>query len=316
MLHDDPIGGPIREEALRWAVRAGDPAFDDWDGLLAWLEQDPAHGAAYDAVSAAAADAADAQSQLANEAPLADNDDEETGGAPRHGVWVGGAIAACLSVAVFVGLWNPGSGMTEYVTAPGETQEIALANGDTIALAGGSTLLLRDGAEDFARLETGQALFSLRAPNAAPFTVEAGDATLVDIGTVFDVSTGTGGLAVAVSEGAVVVNPDAQRVRLDPGDLLTRPDGSNTYTIRSIPLAQVGEWREGRVTFDQASLTAVAAELTRATGISFAAAPADTGTAISGSVLVGSLAEDPRLLGPLLGVNVRRDGQRWVIEPL
>ena len=38
----------VREQAAAWAVRSGDPAFDDWDGFTAWLEQDPAH--AFDGV--------------------------------------------------------------------------------------------------------------------------------------------------------------------------------------------------------------------------------------------------------------------------
>lgn len=35
--------------AQRWAIRVGDPAFDDWEALTAWLEADPAHLAAYEA---------------------------------------------------------------------------------------------------------------------------------------------------------------------------------------------------------------------------------------------------------------------------
>ncbi len=42
----------IKEAARLWAVRVGDPAFDDWDGLTRWLEASSAHLVAYEAAVA------------------------------------------------------------------------------------------------------------------------------------------------------------------------------------------------------------------------------------------------------------------------
>ena len=39
----------LNEVARGWAIRVGDPAFDDWDALSEWLEADAAHLAAYEA---------------------------------------------------------------------------------------------------------------------------------------------------------------------------------------------------------------------------------------------------------------------------
>ena len=39
MAHD----ARIEEQAAAWAVRTGDPAFEDWEGFTLWLERDPAH---------------------------------------------------------------------------------------------------------------------------------------------------------------------------------------------------------------------------------------------------------------------------------
>jgi transmembrane sensor len=77
---------------------------------------------------------------------------------------------------------------------------------------------------------------------------------------------------------------------------------------------RVGEWREGRLTFDGAPLATVAADLTRATGLTFVAAPAVAGRTVSGSVLVAPVKADPQALGELFGVRVRRDGDRWIID--
>lgn len=49
----------LKEVARDWAIRVGDPAFDDWDALTRWLEADPAHLAAYEAAVHAADWAAD-----------------------------------------------------------------------------------------------------------------------------------------------------------------------------------------------------------------------------------------------------------------
>ncbi|MBW8910312.1 MAG: DUF4880 domain-containing protein, partial [Sphingomonas sp.] len=43
----------MREEAAGWFLRQRDPARADWDGFVAWLEADPAHNVAYEAVALA-----------------------------------------------------------------------------------------------------------------------------------------------------------------------------------------------------------------------------------------------------------------------
>ena len=305
MPHDDTI----REQAVAWAVRTGDPAFEDWDGFTAWLEQDAAHAAAYDAVSAAVAEAAEDEA----ERPVVANDEEPA--RPLHTRrWFGGALAGCLATLAVLGVWQFGSDSETFVTAPGETRLIALEDGGTIELAGDSRLVLDDENARFARLEAGQALFTIAHDEANPFVVEAGEDTLVDLGTIFDVRTGNGLLTVAVSEGAVAFNPKRQDVLLRPGDVLNSAVGSAEYTVKQLPLAQVGEWRSGRLTFQQSTLAEVATDLSRATGIAFAAAPESANRRVSGSLLVAPVNEDPRALGPLLGVTLRPEGERWVIE--
>ncbi len=306
MLHDDTI----REEALAWAVRTGDPAFDDWDGFTDWLEADPAHAAAYDAVAAAVADGTEAEAAR----PLADNDDDEAAGNRFSRRWVGGAIAASLAAMVAFGVWQADGSPTTYTTAPGETRLIALDDGGSIELAGGSRLVLGEEGDHFARLEDGQALFTLHHGASDPFTVAIGEDRLVDIGTVFDVRTGNGALSVAVSQGAVLFNPDGQNVRVDPGQVLTSAAGSADYEVTSVPPEMVGEWRDGRLTFQQASLAKVATDLTRATGIDFSAAPGNESQSVSGSVLIAPLKDDPQAIGALLGISVRKGKTGWVLD--
>jgi transmembrane sensor len=79
----------------------------------------------------------------------------------------------------------------------------------------------------------------------------------------------------------------------------------------AIDPAGVGEWRRGRISFENAGLAEIAAELTRATGVTFTAVQSET--RLSGSIALQAVRADPRALEPLLGVSVRAEGGAWVI---
>ncbi|MFC0686226.1 FecR family protein [Novosphingobium clariflavum] len=303
----------IRDQAARWAVLTGEPGFEDWEGFMQWLEADPAHARAYDAVSAAVAQAAELAAQAPEPVTPAANDDDtdhSAHAAPRR-FWLGSAVAASLAVIGSLWVWH-GSSRDLYTveTAPGQMRSLDLENGTRVDLAGATVIRLDRKDARYAELDTGQALFTVRHDAARPFHVEAGDATLVDLGTVFDVTREGAHLSVGVAEGAVGYNPKAENLRLAPGDRLVAEAGA--VTLDKVPASQVGEWREGRLTFDAAPLREVADRLSRATGIAFAARPGAE-MAISGSILVTPVRDDPQMIGALLGLDVRREGDRWMI---
>jgi transmembrane sensor len=297
----------LHDEATAWAVRTGDPAFDDWEAFTAWLERDPAHAHAYDAMVAAVAEAAEALPPV----PRAGNDDEPADRTRRR--WIGGALSVVLVGAAALGVWQARGGSYAVETAPGEVERIALEGGGEITLAGGSRIVLERGDSRSASLEQGQALFTLDHDRAAPFTLKVGGDTLVDVGTVFDVTRTAEGLRVAVSEGAVVLNPGEDDARVSPGQVLSKDTATGSYVIGAVALDQVGEWREGRLTFQDASLEEVAAELTRATGTAFIASPRAGGQRVSGSIALEGVRRDPRTVGALLGVGVAHSGTAWEI---
>ncbi|TDW63434.1 FecR family protein [Novosphingobium sp. PhB55] len=317
MSEDDKI----RAEALDWAVRAGDPAFEDWEGFTRWLDENPAHAAAYDRIAASVLDGAEL---IAAATPANDDGGETpvpTGAAPRRSArpWIGGALAASLALVAGLWMWQAGSrDLYRIETAPGQVRTVVLDAQTRVDLAGGTAMAFDRKDPRFARLESGQALFTVRHDEARPFRVTVGKDTLVDVGTVFDVRSQSGDLSVAVSEGAVQFNPEAQDLRIAPGEILQRRGRSGDYTLGKIAPEQVGEWRGGRVTFQDTALSAVAADLARATGVDYRVAPGSAERQVSGSLLVAPLRKNPAALGPLLGVEVRAerpDGAdpRWVI---
>ncbi|QNE05664.1 FecR family protein [Croceicoccus marinus] len=307
----------IREQALEWAVRTGDPDFADWDAFTLWLERSPAHTQAYDRIAAAADEAADllqsaapANDDIANDGYA--DDDPATGETPRPRRWIGGMLALILVALVSLGLWRQmAPDLYTIETAPGEMQVVALGSGSQMRLAGGSRVVLDRDDPRFASLEHGRALFSVRHDESDPFVVTAGQNRIVDVGTVFEVRLDPEAFGVAVSEGAVQFDPDGQDVHVAAGQALRRtPDG---YQLADIDPAQVGEWAEGRLTFDAETLAAAAQDLTRATGLRFAVDPASADRVVSGSILVAPVRDDPRSLGPLLGLRVRSQSGGWII---
>jgi transmembrane sensor len=298
----------IREQAVAWAVRTGEPAFEDWDAFTAWLEEDPAHARAYDEVLAAVADAAEALPPL----PPAQNDDEPSFPTRRRR-WLGGAIAASVAVVVALGVWQARPATYAIETAPGEVRVVELDGGDRIALAGASRIVLDRRNPRTASLEQGQALFTLDHDPDAPFTLSVGEDTLVDVGTIFDVRHTPEGMALAVSEGAVVFNPARQNVRVSPGQRLTSATGSDQYRLSAVPAGEVGEWREGRLTFQDTRLEDVALDLSRLTGVEFTVAAPSADRRVSGSLVIDPVRRDPRALSALLGVAVRHNGEAWEI---
>ena len=132
---------------------------------------------------------------------------------------------------------------------------------------------------------------------------------MVDAGTIFDVRMVGASLDVAVAEGAVIIDPETQGVRVDAGERAVGTGG--VFQVDRFDAASVGEWSRGRISFQNATLADIAADLTRATGTRFASA--DTATRLSGSIALDAVRADPRALEGLLGVRVSAQGEGWVI---
>ncbi|QQN74315.1 FecR domain-containing protein [Croceicoccus sp. YJ47] len=314
------IDDTVRNEAAAWAVRTVEDDFDDWGAFTAWLEQSPDHARAYDLTMAAAADGAQAfAAELRSTAPgsvsppVPANDFEPVfDRAPRR--WLGPAMAACLAVVAALWLWQWFDRATVYHTEAGEMRNIALADGSTIRMAGATRLALDAGETRHARLEQGQAVFDIRHDEDNPFEVEIGGARLVDAGTVFEVTVRDAEVDVAVAEGAVIYNPAGQGARIEAGQTLVFARDGHSIRRGTMPVAQIGEWTTGRLTFQDAPLSRVADDLSRATGHIYRVGRGADGHVVSGSVTIDPLRSDPASAGPLLGLNVRREGDIWLLD--
>lgn len=303
----------MEEEAIAWLIRQRDPSFDDWETFEAWLAADAAHARAYAETAAADRDldallagvSWPAEAELESDDPIV----------PTRRRWLGGALAASVALAVAAGSWLawPSRDLYSVQTAAGERRTLVLA--DTKLELNGETRIELDRKDQrFARMERGQVLFTVKHDPARPFRLETADATLVDAGTTFEVTTGDGALDLAVSEGMVVVDPGKAGIDVPAGQRFTLARGQRTGRLSTVRPADVGAWRNGQLFYDGAPLSRVAADLQRNLGVPVSVGDAVAARPFRGVVrLDGGVEPTMARLNILLGANVRRSGKGWVI---
>ncbi len=299
-----------QDDAIAWHVRLGNPdaTGDDWADFTDWLEADPANADAYDAVAMADATLAEARGTSAS----ANNDNLpiQTSWHQRRGFF---AIAAGVALAVVATPYLlSGRSLEEFSTRPGETRDIALGDGSHIILNGDTKLKLDRKSNRFAELASGEALFSIRHDSAKPFEVQIGDATLRDIGTIFNVRHDDGELDVAVSDGAVQYNPDGEGLTVPAGNWLQIANGQRVPIVKAIDKASVAGWRTGILTYQEQRLSILAADLSRSLGTKVTVSPDIANRQFSGSIRV---ERDQSLLfsrlEALLAIHATHSDKGW-----
>ena len=299
MTHDSDR----REAALDWLVRTNDPEFDRWDEFTAWLEQSPGNADAYHSLAGAEAEmlplveAAPDAGEIPKRRPV------------RRGMALAASVAAlaALTTAVIAPRMMP----VDYSTGSGEIRVIALGGQDELVMNGETRLQLSGWDRRTVRLEQGQVLLRLHAPDGDKIEVISGDLELVDVGTVFEVSRDGRQTRVLVSEGAVVADPGGARLQLAAGQRLDTVDGAALLQAMPADIASVGSFERGQLSYLDEPLQNVIADLSRSTGIDFSASAAISSRRFTGTLSVAEVKRDPRSLGPLLGVPIERSGQGW-----
>lgn len=298
----------IDEAAARWHFRqAADDM--DWDGFTLWLEADPRHRAAYDAVALL-----DERIDRARPA-LARLTAEASPAARRVSPWIGwsaaaAAVAATIAVTVtqFPGTPPATQRLEEiaYRAPAGKVRNVQVAEGLTAAVSPGSEL--RVASRDAPITLEGSAFFDVRHDADHPVVIEAGGYEIRDIGTRFEVMSGSGMLRVAVIEGRVAVkSTTAQEVEVPAGQVLTLgPNGASE--LRPGNGAEVASWRRGTLVYDDVPLGMVAADLSRYGGQPIEVDPVAARRRFSGVIAPGDRAAMAATLAELTGLHARTDG--------
>lgn len=306
----------LQDRALDWLIRVNDPAFDDWAEWDAWMAADARHAETYWRLAEAEAEAVDVLT-----AALAPNVRwVMTGPASRRDGFRlprRSALAAAFAILALGGGWFAWSERPQpwvIQTAAGEMRTVSLSDGSTVFLAGATRLTLDRRTPRSVSLDAGQALFEVTHDAARPFIVEAGNATLTDLGTTFDVTRMGAEVRVSVSEGIVRVDVQDATATLHAGDGAIAAPGR--VERRTVAPEDVGGWRQGRLSYSGERLGVVAQDLERALNRPISVSPSLTNRRFSGSLTTtADQAEQRDRLNRLLGVSVAEDGQGWRLEP-
>jgi transmembrane sensor len=292
-----------RDAALDWLVRTNDPEFDGWDEFTDWLQADRANADAYHELACSEAELL----PFVRAVP-------ERRGRIRHLWRPGAAIAASIAVvASAAALIAPRLAPAPFSTAPGQVRTIPLGSEDRLVMNGGTALELGGLSRRHIRLKQGQILVDLRG-SASGTEVESGDLTVVDVGTIFEVSRDGNRSRVAVAEGRVIADPDGARLRLGPGEVLDTRDGAATLRSRTADPSAVGSFARGQLIYTDERLERVIADLRRSTGIDLRVSDAIRTRRFSGTLAIAEVRRDPRSLAGLLGVSMKHSGEQWVLE--
>jgi len=293
----------IRDVAAQWHV-ALDNDDMDWDAFTAWLEADPRHRVAYDEI--ALTDAALEDHRAALHVPVVANDDMAAHPEVRRRrwwAWSGTAAAAALAI----GLALPGflAGPDQIYTTEATARQVTLADGSTVYLAPRSRLVLSGRDRDHLALNGG-AIFDIRHDPARTLSVDADALTIRDIGTRFDVQAQDGHVRVSVAEGKVEVagDPLAAPVPLSAGRGFDFDRAAGTSTVSAVRSEDVASWREGRLTYTDAPLSLVAADLARYAGVRVVVPDALRGRRFSGTLVIDDGDAAIRDLAEVMGLRL------------
>lgn len=182
---------------------------------------------------------------------------------PRNKRWVGSTVAL-IAVVALAFVFSNTTVDQQQITKIGETRQLALADGSVIEIDAATELRVEYTLwRRRITLERGQALFKV-APGLRPFEVKAGEGTLRDIGTTFNVLEDQGKVTVSVEEGAVEISLDsiAKKSLLTGGQQATYGAGEISVP-RSITPQAAEAWLGNRWIFEDASLGEVSRQINR-----------------------------------------------------
>ena len=280
---------PTHLAAAEWFVRLQNSAMSLEDTLAwqGWLNESPANARAFarieevsQALRSVPLPSAVPAHQFASDrydasVPLKEWQPPRT----SHWPWITIALAAvCAGVVFSTVFWKAPAPVT-FRTAVGENRPLTLKDGSTIALGGDTWIeVVLSKAARTVELKKGEALFRVAKDATRPFAVRAGDATVVAIGTAFNVQRESDRAIVSVTEGRVLVEPAGdflpvavlqefkpklRTVRLDAGQQTTAGSAGIEEPSKVEDPAAATAWQTGRLAFHLQPLRYVLEDVNR-----------------------------------------------------
>lgn len=276
------------DQACAWIARLRSDALSTADRreFAAWMVQSPENRRAFDEMSELWGDLGalahlpldelfpgSARRIRANRSDNSASADRASGWNLPQWLMGGGLVAACLTIALWVGSeWLGGGDFRQqtYATAVGETRTVALADGSRVQLNTNTELRVSFSREERrTRLLRGEAYFDVTRQTARPFTIAAGRANIRVLGTRFNVERNPGNTRVSVTGGTVAVSEAQAASGLRPESV--KLNRNQKVSVSAAGIGQVGatsadealDWTRGVLVFDRTPLAEALEELNR-----------------------------------------------------
>lgn len=275
-LAEDSEARRIAAEAADWVTRHAEPdrPVHQQEAFETWLAADPRHLEAYERISRAWTDIGD----LGHLRPMAEREPRTMRAVLAHLLRppvFAGAFAACAAIIIAV-LAAPAimpRPAPQYATEIAQIEPVRLEDGSVVTLGAQSAIDadFSDASRRQVTLRSGQAFFEIAHNTDRPFYVVAGDVSVRVVGTKFDVRQGPEQTIIAVREGVVQVAAGGDSPRaLRAGDqaiiehrttfFVTRPVATE---ISAVAPENVAAWRDGRLSYNDAPLSELVADINR-----------------------------------------------------
>ena len=261
-----------REAAATWWVRlaADDATESDWLAFEQWLDA-PENRAQYERIEIAMLAVDENRDALS--AGLAERGGQITP-FPVHrlrnfAIWASAAAAAVVIAVVGVESLAPEPVQHFAYAAPAyATRQVTLSDGTIVILNRGAAIDAQySKRERRVALLSGEASFAVKHDAAQAFVVSAGANQITDIGTEFNVLDHDGALTVTVREGVVAISTAATAAtRVEHGQQF-RADASGAMAVVNVNPDDSFSWRDGRLSYHDATLAAIANDMNRYGGV-------------------------------------------------
>lgn len=206
-----------------------------------------------------------------------------------------------------------------FVTPVGGRETITLTDGSQIELNTNTELRLPKGSRS-ATLVRGEAYFQIKHDSERPFTLEAGNHRVVDLGTKFVVRQKANEIEVTLLEGSARIEAASNSAHsksavLTPGDVAVAT--SDDLSVRHKPanrLADALGWRSGFVVFHHTMLREAVSELNRYNTQQIVVSDDAASRVFGGKFHTTDSERFADVVGAALGLNVEHRGSKIVIS--
>lgn len=305
MTGQSDIDDAILDEALSWRARLErDDA--DWDAYTRWLEADPRHRHAFNSIELVAAAVDDHRDPLRAVLRAPQPALRARNHVARRAAYIGAGLAATFALFLSVpSVWRP-EAVQSYQADGAGARQIALAGGIGVTLSRSSRIIVHGKDAHRIELAAGEAYFDVRHDPSRALTISAGRYSITDIGTRFSVNRAGDAFRVAVSEGMIDVSSarSGRNVHVTAGHQLLAEGGE--MTLAAMASAQVGSWQQGRLSYSNAPLALVIADIERYSGRPVLVDPSLENAHFSGELVIGDGSKLLSDLAAVMGAEVRR----------